>query len=121
MSRNTIPTMYGTDEDGAEFEQTLPWRWEICPRCEGHGTTTAHVECDGGGFTASEWAEQDEDFREDYIAGRYDRPCPHCEGGKVKVADRDRMPPEQVEQYDAQLQADADCEAIHRLERMMGA
>jgi len=65
----------------------IPFQWSICDHCQGHGTTTRHVECDGGGFTASEWAEQDEDFREDYMAGRYDRPCPHCQNGKVQIPD----------------------------------
>lgn len=108
-------------DDGSEIE--LPTKWEICSWCEGHGTDRgASVECDGGGFTACEWAEQDEDFREGYLRGDYDRPCEGCcGGGKVMVADRSQMPPDQVEQYDQQLRDDADYRAMSAAERRMGA
>lgn len=108
-------------DDGSEIE--LPFKWEICPCCDGYATDRgASVECDGGGFTSSEWAEQDDDFREDYLAGRYDRPCSECNGtGKVTVADRSRMSPELVEQFDEQLRDDADYRAMCAAERRMGA
>jgi hypothetical protein len=85
-------------DDGSEIE--LPFKWEICSRCDGHNRNCEHVECDGGGFTSSEW--------EDYLAGRYDRPCPYCEGGKVKVADRSRMTKAQWREFVAQERDDAD-------------
>lgn len=45
------------DENGEEIAVKFPARWVICPACEGCGTDRgASVECDGGGFTASEWA-----------------------------------------------------------------
>ena len=69
----------------------LPFKWEICSCCYGHGGTSRHVECDGGGFTA-------------YLAGRYDWPCTECSGsGKVKVADRAEMSSEDIKAYDEQL------------------
>jgi DnaJ-class molecular chaperone len=118
MSRN-FPVLFL--EDGSELE--LPFRWKICSSCDGHATDRgASVECDGGGFTSSEWAEQDDDFREDYLAGRYDQPCAHCDGlGRVKVADFARMSPEHAELYREQMRESDECEAIHRAERMMGA
>lgn len=64
----------------------VPARREVCGSCEGTGTTTRHIECDGGGFTSSEWAEMcdgDPDFAEDYLSGRYDRPCDECNGANV--------------------------------------
>ena len=68
----------------------FPIKWEICPACSGEGTTSRHVECDGGGFTASEWAEQDDEFREDYMNGMYDRECCECNGlGRVQSIDFD--------------------------------
>lgn len=116
------PILYGSDVDG-EFEQTLPTCWAICDTCQGHGTDRgASVECDGGGFTSSEWAEQDEDFKQDYLAGNFDRPCGTCGGpGKVLVADRSQTTPEQNKQYDAQLKDDADYESLCAAERRMGA
>jgi RecJ-like exonuclease len=108
-------------DDGSEIE--LPIRWEICTRCEGCGTDRgASVECDGGGFTSEEWAEQDDDFKQDYLAGRYDRPCAYCDGsGKVQRADRKRMTKEQWRDYVAQCREDALDRRIERMERAMGA
>lgn len=106
-------------DDGSELE--LPTKWEVCDHCQGRGTTCRHVECDGGGFTASEWAEQDEDFREDYLAGVYDRTCDGCNGRTtVKVVDWDRLSPDDAKAYMQQLEADAYCRAEERAERRMG-
>lgn len=115
-----IPVLF---EDGGDTETELPWQWEICGCCEGHGTDRgASVECDGGGFTASEWAEQDDDFKEGYLRGDYDRPCEYCGGsGKVKVANTAQMPPEQVKAYEAQLKDDREYRAMCEAERRMGA
>ena len=110
------PVLYCND--GSELE--LPTRWEICGVCQGNNVSTANVECDGGGFTSSEWAEQDEDFRDDYLAGRYDRPCPHCEGGKVRVADLDRMTPEEIKEWNEQCESFDEMYAIECAERKMG-
>lgn len=110
--------LYGADGT----ERKLPTCWEICGSCRGDGTTCAHVECDGGGFTSSEWAEQDDDFKEDYIAGRYDRPCDSCGGsGKVQTADFDAMPAADRKAYRAQQLEDANYESMCRMERMVGA
>lgn len=107
---------------GDDSEIAVPTKWEICSHCSGDGTTCAHVECDGGGFTSSEWAEQDDDFKRDYLAGRYDRPCPSCDGrGSVKAADYSRMSADQVKAFEAQLADDRDYDRLCRMERMMGA
>lgn len=59
-------------------------KWRICPRCEGEGTSSAHL----GAFTSEEWTEQDFEFQEDYMAGAYDRTCEECSGtGKVNAQD----------------------------------
>ena len=112
---------------GAEWDIPLPAVWVICSACEGCATDRgASVECDGGGFTASEWAEQDEDFRQDYIAGRYDRPCSYCDGlGRVQEIDENaKLDWRQrifLKAYREQLRDAADCAAIHAAERRMGA
>lgn len=114
--RNT-PRLFG--DDGSEIE--LPFKWEICSRCDGHNVSTAHVEHDGGGITASEMDELGEDFREAYFRGDYDRPCPHCEGGKVKVADFSKMTKKQRREYNEQVRADREIDAIQAAERRAGA
>lgn len=115
------------DQEGGERELALPARWAICSECRGNGATSRHVECDDcygepGGFTASEWADQDDEFREDYLAGRYDRPCDSCKGtGKVLVVDRECADPVDLNLWDAEMDADAEFAALCRAERRMGA
>lgn len=110
-----------------EIELMLPARWVVCPACEGGGTDRgASVECDGGGFTASEWAEQDEEFREDYMAGRYDRECNVCHGRttvmeideKACTGWREKIV---LKAYRRQEADSAEIDAIHAAERRMGA
>jgi RecJ-like exonuclease len=119
VNRMKAPVVYTENDEAVE----LPCKWEICCGCEGHGTDRgASVECDGGGFTSAEWAEQDEDFRADYLAGRYDRPCAACDGtGKVQVVDEDRCKPELLAAYRQQMADDAEIDAIHAAEQRMGA
>lgn len=66
-----------------EHGSAPPARWAICPDCEGHGTTTAHL----GSYTESDRDEMGEEwfeFMADVRAGLHDRPCPECNGaGKV--------------------------------------
>lgn len=108
------------DDDGLEHE--VPTRWEICDTCDGEGKHSRAVERDGGGFTSSEWAEEDPDFREDYLAGRYDQPCDTCQGsGKVRVPDYDRMPPALRALVEAHERDEAEYRAICAAERRMGA
>lgn len=124
--RNIITlTVYG---NRGEHAFVFPAKWIICPECDGHATDRGRsVECDGGGFTASEWAEQDEDFRDDYIAGRYDQPCRPCEGtGKVHTVDRKetrryRWLVKVLAEYDRQQRDSADIDAMQAAERRMGA
>ena len=58
-----------------------------CNDCNGDGCTSAHVECEGGGFTQGEWGEMDDDFRQDYMAGKYDVPCKTCKGAGTIIAE----------------------------------
>lgn len=72
--------------DGPLGALVVPAKFEVCGNCQGRGTSTAWAEAEGGGFTASEWAEccdGDPDFAEDYWSGKYDRACPECHGDRV--------------------------------------
>lgn len=125
MNKITV-TIYSNT---TEHEVSFPAKWVICPDCEGCATDRGRsVECDGGGFTASEWADQDEDFREDYMAGRYDQPCSYCKGlGRVQEIDEEVIDRGGWRQaifyraYLAQMKDDAEIDAIHAAERRMGA
>lgn len=103
-------------EDGSEI--TLPTRWEICGCCEGSGKSSAYL----GAFTRDDMDEAGQEFMDDYMAGHYDRACDPCGGtGKVPVVDRAKLTPEYKVEWDAQCRADAECAAIERAERAMGA
>lgn len=127
MSRNTITVNVYTNR--GDLAITFPARFIVCEACDGHGTTTAHIEPDGGGFTASEWAEacgDDPDFEQDYFAGAYDRPCPTCKGQRVvQVIDREAVTGWRhrilLKEYDRQIADSAEIDAMHEAERRMGA
>ncbi|ODM71725.1 hypothetical protein [Bradyrhizobium elkanii] len=121
LNRQTMPISWFADD--AEFTRHVPFRWAICQNCEGHATDRgASVECDGGGFTSSEWAEQDDDFKQNYLNGVYDRPCTVCDGlGRVKEPELDALEPDELAAYEQSLRDDADYRALCRAEARMGA
>jgi hypothetical protein len=99
------------DDEGDEHEVLLPARWEICCDCRGTGGSSAYL----GAFTSEEWHEQDEDFKSDYIAGHYDRPCGSCGGsGKVLHIEIDRCVSEEQKGAVDYLQMEADIDAEER-------
>lgn len=97
-------TVYGTDDEGHDFEEDIevPTRWEICSTCRGNGT---HVNrnIDGHGIGAEEWENDwDDDSREAYFRGDYDVACEaKCSDGKVRVVDIDACTPEQRKAVEA--------------------
>lgn len=119
MKQTVTVTVY-TNRDGIEVQ--LPARWVICPHCQGSAKSSAYL----GAFTASEWAEQDDDFKDDYMAGRYDRPCDPCSGlGRLQQVDaeactgwRSRI---LLNAYRQQQRDSREIDAIHAAERRMGA
>lgn len=95
------------DEDGERFdeERELPWRWGVCPVCEGKGShVNPAIDCNG--LTADDFAE-DPDFAEDYFSGRYDMPCNGC-GGRttVPVLDEEQCTDDELQAWREQLHAE---------------
>lgn len=73
------------DDDGNEVEHTLPSKFEVCSRCEGHGTHL-HPDIGGHAYTPEEFAESfDDEGREEYFrhGGIYDVTCKRCGGRRV--------------------------------------
>ncbi len=102
-----------------EEERELPWRWDVCPLCDGKGS---HVNpsIDAGGLSGDDLAE-DPDFAEAYFSGRYDQPCNQCKGrSTVPVLDERRCTPEELEAWEIDAQADADIRAEHLAELRFG-
>ena len=110
-------TLYRDNAEGGVDEVAIPHRWQICSACQGEGKSSAHL----GAFTQSDIDEADQEFLEDYMAGRYDRPCDGCAGlGRIKVADLSRMSPADRAAWRAQCRADDEIAAIEAAERRAG-
>jgi len=67
------------DDEGGESLVDLPAHYKVCPHCGGEGTSSAYL----GAFTQEDWENESEEFKEDYIAGRYNKECPRCKGKRV--------------------------------------
>ena len=109
-------------EDGTHYfvEVELPYKWDVCPVCEGRGS---HVNpsIDAGGLSL-ESLHDDPDFSEDYRRGMYDQTCNRCAGKRVvPVVDENRCTPEDLKEYYEEADADADYRAEALAERRMGA
>lgn len=104
---------------GEEVTERIPAAWAICETCEGHG----HHSDDFGAITADEWhgPDWDDDSREAYVGGRYDKACADCGGtGKVRVADEERTPADLLARWQAHLTDEAVYQEQCRRERAMG-
>ena len=119
---------YETDE-GEEIEAELPSKFEVCDRCEGHGT---HLNPSIGehAYSQEEFEEAfcDDEERGEYFrrGGRYDVSCEECRGARVvAVVDeaacaRDPELAEALKRYAAKLRDDAAYERECAAERRMG-
>lgn len=112
------------DANGDGYEESLPAKYEVCPRCHGAGRHDNPAFCNG--ITASEWRDEwDEESREGYLSGRYDVTCGVCNGERVvTVVDESRLTPEQrqdMDRYEKQLDESAALDRMYEAERRFGA
>jgi hypothetical protein len=79
--KRMIATAEVWDEDGDDIEVEVPFKYEVCPTCDGKGK---HVNpsIDSHGISPEEF-DEDPGFREDYMSGMYDVPCYECGGQRV--------------------------------------
>jgi hypothetical protein len=69
------------NDDGDEEVHEVPYRFEVCPTCDGHGVhVNPGIDCNG--LTARDF-EEDPDFQDEYLSGRYDVACYGCGGRRV--------------------------------------
>jgi len=131
--KNSIPILYGcercyepegccdcTDEQFGSGETKLPWKWAVCPTCDGRGK---HVNpsIDSNGLTSEDFAE-DLEFAQDYMEGVYDVSCSRCNGRTtIPIVDCDAMSPELRKAHEEDLRTDADYYAECMAEIRMGA
>ena len=79
-------------DDGSEIE--LPYKWALCPVCNGKGThVNPAIDC--GGLTGEDF-DRDPEFADNYFSGVYDIPCNRC-GGRTTIPriDLEKITPEQ--------------------------
>jgi hypothetical protein len=116
-----VPTIYdGEDVDGDPVYRDLPYRWEVCPVCEGRGSyVNPAIDC--GGISRDDF-DADPDFEESYRGGAYDMTCVHCQGRTtVPAIALDRLTQAQAEAWEAQQRGDDDVRAMELAEIRRGA
>lgn len=93
------------DDNGDEVSCELPSKFEVCPRCEGHGT---HLNPSIGNhaYSVEEFNEafDDEESRAEYFkrGGIYDVTCEQCGGKRViEVPNPEAMSSEQKTHFEA--------------------
>jgi hypothetical protein len=101
MTTRTI-TVEIYDDYGDEIEHELPAIYKVCPDCEGEGSVL-HEAIRTHAYTADDWAQEDDEFREEYMRGGkgiYGVQCPTCSGDRVTLAvDDETLSPEQRETF----------------------
>jgi len=125
MSNIKIPIQVYLEDGDEEATVDAPGRFEVCGRCNGHGT---HVNpnIDGHGITMEEWwgPDWDDESREMYMSGGYDVACHECGGTRVvPIIDWqafERQNPEAAKAYEDQQEQLADLEAMEAAERRYG-
>lgn len=103
-------------EDAEGNEHKLPTKFEVCPHCEGRGSSSEYL----GSWSAEEWSREDDEFKEDYLEGRYDRSCETCNGLRViPVVNEEQCDPILYKEYLEYQQELRDSAEIQRQERLM--
>lgn len=93
------------------MRQRQHYQIAICQECQGCGVSSAYL-----GAFSQEQMQDDPEFAEAYFAGEYDRACPECQGrGRVYVLDVDNAPAEMVQEYQEQMEYEAEQREYARL------
>ena len=117
----TVPFSY-YDENDDEVTVQLPACFDVCDRCEGHGS---HLNPSIGShaYTREEFEESfDEEQAEEYFkrGGIYDVTCEECRGARVvPVVDESKCKPELLKLYHEQRENRARWDAEDRYTRRM--
>ena len=91
--------------------------WAICDLCRGSGGHSNRF----GAFSADEWNEHDDEFRQNYMSGRYDAPCEDCDGtGKYLVLNEDELSDEAREYLYDYMESEYETAAMYAAERRAG-
>ena len=69
------------DDDGEPIQRKVSIHYVVCPVCNGRGEFV-NPDIDRQGLSREDF-DQDPDFAEDYISGRFNIPCGLCHGNNV--------------------------------------
>lgn len=114
--------LFSWEDDDGEHQVELPARFEVCSRCEGHGS---HLNPSIGehAYSVEEFCDSfDEEERQQYFTrgGIYDVICEECQGQRViSVVDESQLTAEQKAvfgRYTKYQEAKAKDDAIWRAE-----
>ena len=114
-------TQYTHDEatdETVEFVHLIPSVYTVCTECNGEGKSSHYL-----GVISDEDAA-DDDWMQDYMSGRFDKPCNTCKGLRVEsIMDPEYLDAhpdirQMVDDHDAE---EAEYRATCRAERMFGA
>lgn len=109
------------NDDDEEVTMDLPSKMEVCPDCDGHGTTLCEG-MKGHAYSAEEFAEDfDPEEQGEYFkrGGMYDVQCSTCKGKNVvPVVDEEELTPAQKEFYEAYCEYESTCARFDREDAM---
>ena len=125
MNKNTIEVQVGYDsENDAEITKEVPYKFEVCSGCQGHGTRL-HEAIGSHAYSMEEFQQEfdDEEAREYFTRGGiYDVTCWTCNGEKVvKHPDLTVLTDEERAWIDDSEEEEASYQRMCKAERDMGA
>lgn len=105
-------------EPYVEEDTEVPFKYEVCPTCNGKGThVNPSIDCNG--LTREDF-DEDPDFAEDYFKGIYNVPCYEC-GGRRVVPEMDLPENDPIAiKINKSIQEELEYQAICAAERAAG-
>lgn len=89
QEKQMIKRLLEAMRDGEVEKCNIYHAWEICDQCDGEGKHSKHLGVISAETLYDDW---DDEIRDSYFSGGYDRSCTACSGsGKIKVIDEDSL------------------------------
>ena len=117
MTAHVIIDRYDAEADDCiEEKRDVKVRMEVCPACDGRGSYV-NPSIDSHGISYEEF-DEDPDFANDYLSGRYNITCEECNGATVVPVCLDKEVNEWLMQAGLER---AETRAEYAAERRIGA
>lgn len=103
-------------EEDEEDTSSIRWYNQLCPECDGEGTTWHGIV-----LTSSDFDEDPEGMYEAIDNGYFDRACPLCDGAKVvQFIDEESLSSDLRATLHDHMQSVQESYAMSEMERRMG-